>query len=476
MSVLDVSGSDGPTNRRNAVINRTISSLHAAQNGLKAVFRTTSTAGGLESLISRQLRRHFSKTIQMTPRAHHALMCGSVMDGQQNPDKFTDFGEEQILDRLMAASPALAIPLERADIAIDQLQFWHTYANEYGYPRRNLFGRLFPKGSPLWDVVSKSGYVNEHLLFRGIIELSIRKPFSFSRSRLRDAWQYESSTNKLKYAQIVGAFEDALARSLPYLDASNLNAGPDMDVFELLLDIDDKNHLRVTPVGTAGRICVGDQTSQPLEHLLTIPNNRTSELLDRTTLDEYQELLNAESVGELEFQRFFETHPEYLTSLGDYLQVRAQIGFVGSNGLGFRPDFMLLPRTSSYVDLVELKHPLFTIATDTRGRRARASWRVRDGIAQLAEYRRFFNDRENRLAFAKRYGIRGYEPKMMLIIGRDRSLSKYDLDTLAEEIPDNLELLTYDAVAARAEKYALMATRFDQAQLDRTSGYNHRRS
>ena len=431
-----------------------------------AIIGASGTQDRLESLLARQLSRHFSKDILITPRARHALMCEPERDGQamSNSSKFTRFGEDQILERLVAVSPALATPLKRADIAIEDLRFWPTYRSP-GYPQRGMWERMFPPGGDLWGVVSEMRYLNEDILFRSIVEETIRKPTSWSRHTLYGAWKTSHADKtdepvRREAATWPARFAKALTNSLAYLDPRNLEAGPDLDVFELLLEIDDRDHLQLTAFGTAGSIRVGQGAVHEVESLVSIPGIRSSPILDRDVLDQYQELLNSEVASEKIFQQFFEEHPMLLACLGDYSQVHAQVVLSGGEE-GYKPDFMLVPRSSSYADLIELKRPSFRLATDTHGRRVRLNAQVRQGIAQLLEYRRFFNSRENRLEFAKRYGMRGCRPKMTLIIGRDYSLTPYNLEHLGEELPQDFELLTYDAVAARAETYIRMVNHFD---------------
>ena len=66
------------------------------------------------------------------------------------------------------------------------------------------------------------------------------------------------------------------------------------------------------------------------------------------------------------------------------------------------------------------------------------------------EYSRFFDERDHRDAIERRYGLRAYKLKMLLIIGRIGSEGQFDRRKIEATQPD-LCLNTYDDLVERAK-------------------------
>ncbi|HKC62526.1 MAG TPA: Shedu anti-phage system protein SduA domain-containing protein, partial [Pyrinomonadaceae bacterium] len=71
-------------------------------------------------------------------------------------------------------------------------------------------------------------------------------------------------------------------------------------------------------------------------------------------------------------------------------------------------------------------------------------------LNQLREYRDFFEDKENRKIFHKKYGVNAYRPKIVVIIGRSQDFyNEIERKRIADEY-SHLEVITYDEILNRA--------------------------
>jgi len=92
--------------------------------------------------------------------------------------------------------------------------------------------------------------------------------------------------------------------------------------------------------------------------------------------------------------------------------------------------------------------------------RVRFKASINEAIAQLNEYRRYFESKENRKSFHKKYGLEAYNPKMILVVGRSHhfrsDLQRRELQSL---LPKDLEIWTYDDLLSRAKMYRKLVSK-----------------
>lgn len=78
-------------------------------------------------------------------------------------------------------------------------------------------------------------------------------------------------------------------------------------------------------------------------------------------------------------------------------------------------------------------------------------------IAQLATYRDWFEDKANREAFHRRYGLKAYRPRVVAVIGRTESFDdEIQRIRLEDQLPRWVTIATYDDVVARAKHWKLL--------------------
>jgi len=160
------------------------------------------------------------------------------------------------------------------------------------------------------------------------------------------------------------------------------------------------------------------------------------------------------NAAELEFQRFFEKEPYYLSVLGSYSTIHPQLVLTDDAGRKLIPDFFLENFHNGFLDILDLKRPADRIFKEVGGR-PQFRDRIASGLRQLSAYRDFFEDRDNRQRFQEAYpGLKAFRPRVILVIGRaEDSVSELTKIRLTSELRDWLTLHTYDDVVASAREW-----------------------
>ncbi len=156
---------------------------------------------------------------------------------------------------------------------------------------------------------------------------------------------------------------------------------------------------------------------------------------------------------EQEFQDFFEQHPEFLLSLGEYSTAYPQVVLSHPTGGNLVPDFFLERLTSEYCDICELKRPTSEFVRYQKNR-IRFRDAIMEAAAQLREYREWFEVEDRRNVFLREHGLRVFRPQAVLVIGRRQSFrDEVDRIRLEADLPRWLVLKTYDDVLATARQW-----------------------
>lgn len=175
-------------------------------------------------------------------------------------------------------------------------------------------------------------------------------------------------------------------------------------------------------------------------------------------VSEFEELLSSSSLSELDIQRFMEKHPGLL--LGDnYSALRSHLILDRGDRGPLIPDFFAELPNEGYFDIIDLKKPDEQLIVGTKNRRG-FSAAVYSAVHQLRLYRDYFEDPRNRKKFHERYGLRGWKPKIAVIIGRTPRGDAYpELITARRDLFD-AEILTYDDILDRAKRRQLIINPF----------------
>jgi DNA polymerase III delta prime subunit len=162
-------------------------------------------------------------------------------------------------------------------------------------------------------------------------------------------------------------------------------------------------------------------------------------------LEIFESLLNDSSSKEQDYQIFFEKHPHFLKGL-QYKEVVAQpiLEREPEKEGNLIPDFFLQPLGSQYADILDLKLPTENLIVGKKDR-LHFSAAVQNAIAQVREYRDYFEVPQNRQKVLGKYGLTAYRPTAAIIIGRyPENISEEKLKQISEANPSYLKIITYD--------------------------------
>ncbi len=156
-------------------------------------------------------------------------------------------------------------------------------------------------------------------------------------------------------------------------------------------------------------------------------------------------LLNRTDSSESDFQKFFEEHPHFLSTLAmplPHVQLRDPSGKL------LIPDFILKPVVASQRDsrweVLDLKKPDASLIVG-KGSRRRLSHDVHEAIRQLRDYGDYFADPRNTTPIEQALGHRLRKPKLGVLIGRIAEVEVEALEAEQSRLPD-VKIVTYDEI------------------------------
>lgn len=164
--------------------------------------------------------------------------------------------------------------------------------------------------------------------------------------------------------------------------------------------------------------------------------SRVDELGEK--IGEYSEMLD-EELNEQEYQEFLEDN--YWFFGPEYFDVERE----NPAGYDGRIDF-LLKRTDGFHDIVETKKPEHDLFTGDDS----LSGKLKNTLSQIADYLDYYET--HRLSHREQTGNDVYQPKGIIVIGRDNEDTKEAIKKHERVIHPNIEILTYDDLKDRAER------------------------
>lgn len=173
---------------------------------------------------------------------------------------------------------------------------------------------------------------------------------------------------------------------------------------------------------------------------------------------DFEHLINKPDVKEGELQYFFEQHPHFFRGVNQNLcKVYPQVFLYRNQAKSLKPDFILEPMDEKWCELLDIKLPTVKLVTGPENR-SRLSSAVLEGISQLKEYQRYFENPKNRELFKEimyskgaRDDIDSYFPRLTLIIGMFPD--KLQEDAIRRQLMtmySDIKILTYDQLLKHA--------------------------
>lgn len=157
-----------------------------------------------------------------------------------------------------------------------------------------------------------------------------------------------------------------------------------------------------------GHYYFGPADKRP-DHFVTVDRDLIGIQLEVELLEA---LLNRQDASESDFQKFFEEHPHFLSTLAmplPHVQLR------DTSGNLLIPDFILKPivaaKRDSRWEILDLKKPQASLIVG-KGTRRRLSHEVQDAVRQLRDYGDYFSDPRHGESIEKALGQRVRKPKL----------------------------------------------------------------
>lgn len=166
--------------------------------------------------------------------------------------------------------------------------------------------------------------------------------------------------------------------------------------------------------------------------------------------EHFEALINRADVSERDLQKFFESHPHFLSSTHSLL---SQVRLPSKGSAVLVPDFILKPifaqRRDSTWEVLDLKLPVEKLLSG-RGSRARLSSHVLKAIRQLRDYHENIRHPDHAEAIERLLGHRLQHPRLGILIGR---LANTDIESLEREqqYHAGVRIVTYDEILERQQ-------------------------
>ena len=166
-----------------------------------------------------------------------------------------------------------------------------------------------------------------------------------------------------------------------------------------------------------------------------------------------EELINDPWIHEQDLQDFFEENPRLLAGTS-YDRVVPHPVLARDESGPLIPDFMLEP-VNGFADVLDLKLPGVPLVTGGRDR-LHPTAQVTEAIAQVREYRAYFDDPAHVQAVQDRYGLQAYRPAVAVVIGRDPGPGRnpFELRRIWDELPSHVSIMTYDQLLRQVRRLA----------------------
>lgn len=161
-------------------------------------------------------------------------------------------------------------------------------------------------------------------------------------------------------------------------------------------------------------------------------------------ISELKSLISKERVEEKEIQAFLETNPKFLSFGNKYVKFTSKVLLKRTEKPDLIPDFFLERATDGFCDILDIKLPQKSILTGISQRR-RFTADVGEAIAQVSEYREYFDDENNQKEVKGKYDLSVFKPEIMILIGQASNIKREDLIKINDRYR-HAKIITYDDI------------------------------
>ena len=171
----------------------------------------------------------------------------------------------------------------------------------------------------------------------------------------------------------------------------------------------------------------------------------------KATVSQFQSMYLQPGLRETTIGDFIKTHPEVikLAFNAKQFEYEPSLKWLEHDGTCqdsyINPD-LIIENQNGHWDIYDLKTALLDkprITKDDRKRRRFIDY-VSEGVAQLANYREYFNYEENKSYALDKYGIKVSNPKLVLVVGNWDNFDPEEVAQASRFLDKNIEFIDYD--------------------------------
>jgi hypothetical protein len=179
----------------------------------------------------------------------------------------------------------------------------------------------------------------------------------------------------------------------------------------------------------------------------SLPENKATIARYEKKIQAFEELLSKPDLNEPKMQKFFEENPEFLYFGTRYKRVVSHPVLLREGKSDLIPDFLLERVIDSYCDILDIKLPDKKLVVGLEERR-RFSGNVDEALAQVSEYRDYFDESKNRKYIETKYDLKILKPNVLVLIGDSANIDREELIKIKDRRKDG-EVVTYSDIASQ---------------------------
>ncbi len=157
--------------------------------------------------------------------------------------------------------------------------------------------------------------------------------------------------------------------------------------------------------------------------------------------------MSREDIRETDLQTYFEENPEFLYFGTKYRRTISHPILTRNAKPDLIPDFLLERVNDGYCDVLDLKLPDKKVVVGLEDRR-RFSSDIEEALAQVSEYREYFNESMNRKLIGKKYNVKILKPNVLVLIGDSANVDAEELVKIRDRRKDG-EIITFNDIISQ---------------------------
>jgi hypothetical protein len=174
--------------------------------------------------------------------------------------------------------------------------------------------------------------------------------------------------------------------------------------------------------------------------------DQTTQTIERYNkkIFDFKKLIEKEETHEPDLQKFFEENPNFLYLGTRYKRIIPHPILKRKGKPDLIPDFLLERVNDGYCDILDIKLPEKKLVVGLEDRK-RFSSNVDEAIAQVSEYREYFEETDNRRTIENDHGVKILKPNVLVLIGDSSNVDIEHLIKIKDRRKDG-EVIAYNDI------------------------------